>query len=84
MCFIRKGLDSLYTQTELKWLDDIMPEMNRLEKDDKEREFKVVEVLKNLYILMNYTRFYSFELLYSYHFLLQNRFKKLWRSGLWG
>ena len=84
MCFIRKGLDSLFTQTELKWLDDIMPEMNRREKDDKEREFKVVEVLKNLYILMNYTRFHSFELLYSYHFLLQNRLKKLWRSGLWG
>ncbi|XP_052813813.1 sodium bicarbonate cotransporter 3-like isoform X3 [Mya arenaria] len=35
MCFIRKGLDWVFTQTELKWLDDIMPEISLREKDDK-------------------------------------------------
>lgn len=38
MCFIRKGLDYVFTQTELKWLDDIMPETSKREKDDKDLE----------------------------------------------
>jgi hypothetical protein len=25
MCFIRKGMDCIFSQYELKWLDDIMP-----------------------------------------------------------
>uniref|UniRef100_A0A1I8HGP4 HCO3_cotransp domain-containing protein n=1 Tax=Macrostomum lignano TaxID=282301 RepID=A0A1I8HGP4_9PLAT len=28
MCFVRKALDYLFDQTELKWLDDIMPPMH--------------------------------------------------------
>ncbi|XP_053386313.1 electrogenic sodium bicarbonate cotransporter 1-like isoform X3 [Mercenaria mercenaria] len=40
MCFIRKALDYLFTQTELKWLDDIMPEISKREKDDKELEIQ--------------------------------------------
>jgi len=38
MCFIRKGLDWVFTQTELKWLDDIMPEISLREKDDKQMQ----------------------------------------------
>lgn len=34
MCFIRKALDWVFTQTELKWLDDIMPEIHKREKED--------------------------------------------------
>ena len=41
MCFIRKALDWVFTQTELKWLDDIMPEISLREKDDKD---KLVEI----------------------------------------
>ncbi|KAL5005943.1 hypothetical protein ScPMuIL_017101 [Solemya velum] len=37
MCFIRKGMDYLFTQRELKWLDDIMPEANPQDKDDAEK-----------------------------------------------
>lgn len=36
MVFIRKGLDYVFTQTELKWLDDIMPEISKREKDDED------------------------------------------------
>ncbi len=25
MCFVRKGLDKVFTYNELKWLDDILP-----------------------------------------------------------
>ncbi|XP_061165434.1 sodium bicarbonate cotransporter 3-like [Saccostrea echinata] len=35
MCFIRKGLDRIFTQEELKWLDDIMPEVNKRAKEDE-------------------------------------------------
>ena len=40
MCFIRKALDWVFTQTELKWLDDIMPEIHKREKEDKNKEFE--------------------------------------------
>ncbi|CAG5122765.1 unnamed protein product, partial [Candidula unifasciata] len=36
MCFIRKGMDKIFTQQELKWLDDIMPEVHKREKEDEE------------------------------------------------
>lgn len=29
MCFIRKGLDFIFTQEELKWLDQILPSTKR-------------------------------------------------------
>lgn len=38
MCFIRKGMDKIFTQQELKWLDDIMPEVHRREKEDEEKK----------------------------------------------
>ena len=38
MCFIRKSLDWVFTQHELKWLDDIMPEVNMREKEDKKKK----------------------------------------------
>ena len=38
MCFIRKGLDWVFTRHELKWLDDIMPESHKREKLDKKKK----------------------------------------------
>lgn len=38
MCFIRKGLDWVFTQEELRWLDDVMPEIHNRAKEDKEKE----------------------------------------------
>ena len=35
MCFVRKGMDYLFTQHELGWLDDLMPETNKREKEDE-------------------------------------------------
>ncbi|XP_076459053.1 electroneutral sodium bicarbonate exchanger 1-like isoform X2 [Babylonia areolata] len=35
MCFVRKGLDKLFDQRELKWLDDIMPEAHKRAKEDE-------------------------------------------------
>ena len=54
MCFIRKGLDWVFTQTELKWLDDIMPELHKREKEDiskqKEQEEVMLHTIKFLKI----------------------------------
>ena len=49
MCFIRKALDWVFTQTELKWLDDIMPEVHRREKEDitKQQEEQDKEEVRN-------------------------------------
>ena len=33
-CFVRKAMDYLFTQRELKWLDDLMPEAAKKEKED--------------------------------------------------
>ncbi|KAJ8320796.1 hypothetical protein KUTeg_002383 [Tegillarca granosa] len=33
--FVRKGLDWVFTQNELKWLDDIMPETHKRAKEDE-------------------------------------------------
>ena len=37
MCFVRKGLDWVFTHHELKWLDDIMPESHKREKEEKNK-----------------------------------------------
>lgn len=37
MCFVRKGLDWVFTRHELKWLDDIIPESHKREKEDKKK-----------------------------------------------
>ena len=37
MCFIRKSLDWVFSRHELKWLDDIMPELHKRECEDKEQ-----------------------------------------------
>ena len=34
---MRKFLDYLFSQRELKWLDDLMPEAARKEKEDKKK-----------------------------------------------
>lgn len=40
-CFVRKGLDRIFTQRELKWLDDIMPDAaTRAKEDDKKKKIK--------------------------------------------
>ena len=38
MCFIRKSLDWVFTHHELKWLDDIMPEAHKREKEEKKKK----------------------------------------------
>ncbi|KAL5005938.1 hypothetical protein ScPMuIL_017096 [Solemya velum] len=38
MCFVRKGMDWIFTQQELKWLDDIMPEAHARAKEDKKKK----------------------------------------------
>ena len=45
MCFIRKGLELLFSMHDLRWLDDIMPESHKREKDDKDNENKEVEMM---------------------------------------
>jgi hypothetical protein len=40
MCFVRKLLDFVFTRHELKWLDDILPESHKKEKEDKEQKKK--------------------------------------------
>lgn len=35
MCFVRKGIEKIFTQEELKWLDDIMPEVHKRAKEDE-------------------------------------------------
>lgn len=40
MCFVRKGMDWMFTQTELKWLDDIMPESHSRAKEDAKKKEK--------------------------------------------
>jgi len=37
MCFIRKALDWLFSRHELKWLDDIMPESHKREKEENKK-----------------------------------------------
>lgn len=47
MCFVRKGMDWVFTQQELKWLDDIMPESHsRAKEDAKKKETEEVEESK--------------------------------------
>lgn len=43
MCFIRKGLDWVFTRHELKWLDDIMPESHKREKETKKKKLNEEE-----------------------------------------
>lgn len=40
MCFIRKGLDWIFTNHELKWLDDIMPITHRQKKKKEKQQLK--------------------------------------------
>ncbi|CAH1788491.1 unnamed protein product [Owenia fusiformis] len=44
MCFVRKAMDWLFTQHDLKWLDDVMPETHKREKEDKKK--KQIEALE--------------------------------------
>ena len=38
MCFVRKGLDWVFTRHELTWLDDIMPETHKKEKEENKKK----------------------------------------------
>ena len=38
MCFVRKALEWLFTRHDLKWLDDIMPEAHKREKEKKKKK----------------------------------------------
>lgn len=48
MCFVRKLLDYVFTRHELIWLDDIIPESHKREKEDKKRE----QVFENNFYLI--------------------------------
>jgi hypothetical protein len=37
-CFVRKAMDWMFTQRELKWLDDLMPEATKKEKEDEKKK----------------------------------------------
>ncbi|BFZ21894.1 hypothetical protein BsWGS_24933 [Bradybaena similaris] len=37
-CFVRKALDYIFTQRELKWLDDLMPEATKKAKEDERKK----------------------------------------------
>ncbi len=43
MCFVRKGLDWVFTRHELTWLDDIMPETHKKEKEEKKKKLMASE-----------------------------------------
>lgn len=47
MCFVRKGLDKIFTQEELKWLDDIMPEVHKRYKEDELKRQDKEEVIQS-------------------------------------
>ena len=38
MCFVRKLLDYVFSRHELRWLDDILPESHKKEKEDKRKK----------------------------------------------
>jgi hypothetical protein len=40
LCFVRKALDWVFTQQELRWLDDIIPDASKREKEDKKKKKK--------------------------------------------
>jgi len=60
MCFVRKGLDYVFTRHELKWLDDIIPESHKREKEEKKKRLLAnavglfAEVLTYLLYLLSY------------------------------
>ncbi|XP_013395927.1 electroneutral sodium bicarbonate exchanger 1 [Lingula anatina] len=47
MCFVRKGMDYLFSQEELMWLDDVMPNAHRKEKEEQEELKKKEEEMEN-------------------------------------
>jgi len=68
MVFIRKGLDYVFTQAELKCLDDIMPETSKREKDDEEIKkhetdvrlaYCILTLLLYFGLVLNYSFFYK-------------------------
>lgn len=46
MCFVRKGLDKIFIQEELKWLDDIMFEVYKRVKEDELKRQDKEEVIQ--------------------------------------
>ena len=40
MCFVRKALDWVFTRHELEWLDDILPEAHKREKEEEKQELE--------------------------------------------
>lgn len=48
--FIRKLLDFMFTNRELSWLDDLMPESKKKTEDDKKK--KAQEKLVNSFLML--------------------------------
>ncbi|ELT99388.1 hypothetical protein CAPTEDRAFT_129092, partial [Capitella teleta] len=59
MCFVRKALDWVFTRHELMWLDDIIPEAHKRDKEDNKGPgtvssfFLIPVTLQNRYIWSN-------------------------------
>ena len=51
MCFVRKGMDWLFTQEELVWLDDIMPEAHHRSKEDAKKRKEAAVIILLLYFM---------------------------------
>lgn len=50
MCFVRKGMDKIFDQRELKWLDDIMPEAHKRAKEDEQIKQEEVTIAKSFFM----------------------------------
>lgn len=58
LCFVRKLLDYAFTQSDLYWLDHILPDAERRKKEDREEDAdmsaeekaKVAKVRQHLYL----------------------------------
>ena len=55
ICFVRKGLDKVFTQRELRWLDEILPSMARARKgseDSNDSDTKTVRLFCSMTLLI--------------------------------
>ena len=92
MCFVRKAMDWVFSQEELRWLDDIMPEMHHRDKEDEAKKQEEVHLdfffFYNKLIVIDKLRifpiFYDFIFIYlkaclifNCHFKLASVFLKI-------
>ena len=64
MCFVRKLLDWVFTRHELEWLDDILPEAHKREKEEQKKEIE--ETMQVWYLML-------LSLIVTYRWLMQKK-----------